>query len=134
MADREIHACPVCEGRLHIREYHCSKCATTIRGDFPFRGGNLAGLAKHEQEFIEQFVRCRGSIKEMEKVLGVSYPTVRSKLDFIIERLGYSKPEHMKYKEEREEILKKLEHGEITAGEAAALLRGEGYGREDEDS
>jgi len=74
-------------------------------------------------EFIELFVRLRGNIKEVEKALGVSYPTVRGMLDSVIKNLGYpiGKPVDAK---KRIEIIEKVSKGELSAEKAAELLKG----------
>ena len=82
---------------------------------------------------MEAFIKCRGNIKEVEKELGISYPTVRSLLDSVIEALGYGGdkeriPENQKensYEENisRQEILEALERGEISAQEATRQMR-----------
>ena len=63
-----------------------------------------------------------GNIKEVEKELGISYPTVRSKLDGVIKKLGYETGAD-EQAAKREEILKALENGEITAEQALAQLK-----------
>jgi len=74
------------------------------------------------QEFVLVFVRCRGNIREVEKELGISYPTVSKRLDLVNELLRGGTKEGKKMG--RTEILTKLERGEITAKEAAELLKG----------
>ena len=86
-----------------------------------FEVSRLASLGQEQLHFIEIFLKCRGNIKEVEKELGISYPTVRGKLDEIISTLGYStqkKPEIDKSK-----IVTLLEKGEITAEKAIQLLK-----------
>jgi len=65
------------------------------------------------------FLRCRGNIREVEKQLGISYPTVCKRLDLVNELLGNRQPTPSRF-----EILERLERGEITAKEAAELLKG----------
>jgi len=82
---------------------------------------------------MEAFIKCRGNIKEVEKELGISYPTVRSRLDSAIEALGYGvdkvgvpENEKMDFSEEslrRQGILEALERGEISAQEATRQMR-----------
>ena len=85
---------------------------------------NFATLSKEQLSFIETFLKCRGNIKEVEKELGVSYPTVRGKLDDIISSLGYSSTKKVE-KVDRKKVILMLENGEITAEEAIGLLNGE---------
>ncbi|RKD32065.1 DUF2089 domain-containing protein [Thermohalobacter berrensis] len=114
-----IGKCPVCNNDLEITELHCHYCDTTIKGHF-----NLCKFCKLDNEqkhFIEVFIKNRGNIKEIEKELGISYPTVRNKLENVIKALGYD----AKYtpKVDKKEILAKLSSGEITAEEAVKLLK-----------
>ena len=77
--------------------------------------------------FAEVFIKCRGNIKEVEKELGISYPTVRSRLETLIESLGYRTlpvpTDDPEVKEKRRAILKDLNQGNITSEGAIALLR-----------
>ena len=106
MRHEVLGKCPVCDNDIHITEIHCNKCETFIRGEF---------------ELCEVFVKNRGNIKELEKELGISYPTVRNKLDEVIAALGYQ-VEQQKSGVSRKEILDKLGRGEINKEEALKLL------------
>lgn len=125
MKKNYLHECPVCGNHLRITSYECSECRTRIEGNFHQAEHRFSHLTPEEMNFIEQFVRVRGSIKEMEKVLGVSYPTVRGKLNTVIEHLGYPVEKEQISPDLKREILDKLEKGEISAGDAARLLKGE---------
>lgn len=114
-----ITNCPVCSSQLTITKLECSHCHTTVENEFKLT--KLAALGQDQLHFVEIFLKCRGNIKEVEKELGISYPTVRGKLDDIISALGYStqkKPEVDKKK-----VVTMLEKGEITAEEAIQLLK-----------
>ena len=78
-------SCPACGEPLRIGRLHCTTCETTLTGDF--RLPALWRLPPAEQEFVLRFVLCSGSLKEMAREMGLSYPTVRNKLDEIIDRL-----------------------------------------------
>jgi hypothetical protein len=67
-------------------------------------------------------MKNRGSIKEVEKELGISYPTVRGRLDDVIKAMGYM-PSDTEEETDTSDILKKLENGEITPAEATELIR-----------
>lgn len=111
-----LEKCPVCDGKLITTDYQCEDCGTHISGYF--KGSKLSKLSKEDLEFIEIFVMNRGSIKEIEKVMGISYPTVRNKLDNVIKALGHKiDSEHS-----RMEILETLDEGQITAEEATEML------------
>ena len=71
--------CPVCRKALKITKLHCNHCQTTVENEFEV--SKLAALGQEKLHFIEIFLKCRGNIKEVEKELGISYPTVRGKLD-----------------------------------------------------
>jgi len=76
-------------------------------------------------EFVEVFIKSRGNIKEVEREMGISYPTVRNKLDDVIGALGYNAEESPDdvTAEKRKEILDSLEKGEIDSKEAVELLQ-----------
>ena len=117
-----ISQCPVCGKELKVSRLKCSDCETVIENDFTL--SKFDYLSGEELYFTETFIRCRGNIKEVEKELKISYPTVRAKLDGIIKKLGYEG--NSKQDEEtqrREEILKALEQGELTAEEAIQKLK-----------
>lgn len=114
--------CPVCGGSVQITEIHCSRCDTTIQSRFELC--KFCRLTAQQKYFIEVFVKNRGNIKELEKELGISYPTVRSKLDEIIAALGYQ-VEQQKSSVNRKEVLEKLSRGEINKDEALKLLKNE---------
>jgi hypothetical protein len=77
--------CPSCNGPLAVKRLRCETCSTEVEGsyDLPI----LASLSNEDQDFILQFVKADGSLKEMAKLLGVSYPTVRNRLDDVIETI-----------------------------------------------
>jgi len=77
--------CPACQSQLNIKKLSCQKCGTEIEGLFELPA--LARLSVDDQEFILQFVRWGGSLKEMARLLKLSYPTVRNQLDQIIEQI-----------------------------------------------
>lgn len=115
-----ISRCPVCQSELTVARLKCDSCDTVIENNF--RLSKFDYLTDEELYFTETFIRCRGNIKEVEKELGISYPTVRSKLDTVIKRLGYETgPDGHSAK--KEEILRALENGEITAEQAISQLK-----------
>ncbi len=113
--------CPICSGELVISRLSCTNCETRIETELAF--APLMRLPDDLREFVLIFLRCRGNIREVEKELGISYPTVCKRLDLVNELLaGKSKGSTKRLS--RGEILAKLEQGEITAKEAADLLKG----------
>ena len=120
MERRLVSKCPICGGRMHITQLHCGSCDTSLTG--LFAPCKFCQLTAEQQEFVEVFLASRGNIKEVERLLGISYPTVRSRLDQIIEALGY-RVEYQETDSHRKDILKALSDGEITAEEAIKLLK-----------
>ena len=114
-----ISRCPVCSNELTVARLRCESCDTVIENQF--RLSKFDYLSDEELYFTETFIRCRGNIKEVEKELGISYPTVRSKLDAVIKKLGYETGAS-EQAAKKEEILKALENGEITVEQAIAQL------------
>lgn len=115
-----ISRCPVCTSELTVTRLKCGTCDTVIENNFKL--SKFDYLSDEELYFTETFIRCRGNIKEVEKELKISYPTVRTRLDGIIHKLGYeTKPDEEALK--REELLKALERGEITAEDAISQLK-----------
>lgn len=116
--------CPVCGQTMEVTRLRCNHCATELTGNFtPCR---FCLLEEKHMQFVEVFLRCRGSIKEVEKALGVSYPTVRNMMDAALDALGFNeehKLETEKTDEEREVILKKLSNHEIDVDAAVEELR-----------
>jgi len=119
--------CPVCGEKLSITKLGCPKCSTSIEGDF--QPCEFCRLPEDDLEFVKIFIKCRGSIKDVEKEMGISYPTVRGKLDSVIKALGYEtvSKESIKEKEVRDtlknEILEQLSRGEISAKEATEKIK-----------
>ncbi|HOC93251.1 MAG TPA: DUF2089 domain-containing protein [bacterium] len=119
---RALSHCPVCNNTLMISRLSCSECNTAIEGEFGH--GLFSDLTDEERRFVELFVVSRGNIKEMEKRLGVSYPTVRNRLDAIIEKLNRKlrkdDPETRRLR--RLEIIESIKRGDLTPDEGAALI------------
>ena len=81
-----ITKCPVCIKEMKIMKLKCNHCNTTIENEFSI--SKFDRLSKEQLNFVEVFLACRGNIKDVEKQLGISYPTVRGKLDEINHKLG----------------------------------------------
>lgn len=77
--------CPSCGSTLRVRTMHCTECDTTVEGDYQLPA--LMRLRDEDQLFIHDFVMCSGSLKEMASRMGLSYPTVRNRLDEVIAAL-----------------------------------------------
>ena len=122
-----IGQCPICKEALHVTRLYCPNCDTTIEGHFAL--GHFYQLLPDQIAFIETFVRCEGKINRVGEELGISYPTVRSRLTDVIRALGYEVGEEEAVatipEEDRKAILEQLAHGKITSEEAVRRLRGE---------
>lgn len=116
--------CPVCDEELAVTRLKCTACDTAIEGQFEL--SRLARLSKEQMDFVEIFIKSRGNIKEVERELGISYPTVRGRLDQVIAALGYrvepDEPPQVRA-DRRKEILDALGKGEMTTEEAVKLLK-----------
>jgi hypothetical protein len=120
--------CPVCDEGMIVTRLYCPNCDVTIEGRFSI--GRLAMLSPEQLEFVEVFLRCEGKITRVEKDLGISYPTVRSRLNEVVTAMGYEVSGSAEHNdeptpEERRQVLDDLAAGRITSEEAIELLRGE---------
>ena len=111
--------CPSCSGNVLVTELCCSGCKTTIKGSFELPA--FALLSGEDEKFLKIFLSARGSIKEVERQLNISYPTVKARLGALLDKLklGGSRSE---VKTSHMDIVGRLERGEIAAREAIALL------------
>lgn len=122
-----ITLCPVCGERLSVARLHCRSCLTTIDGQFD--PGRLGRLEPEQLAFVETFIRCEGKLNRMEREVGLSYPTLRSRLADVIRQMGYSVgPETGGISDqERHSILDALAAGEIDSSEAMRRLEADGH-------
>ena len=81
-----ISICPVCANDLSVTRLHCASCGTTLDGDFAV--GRFGRLGRDQLALLESFLRSRGNLREMERELGLSYPTVRARVDGLVRALG----------------------------------------------
>lgn len=112
--------CPICNGTVEITEVSCNSCKSTIRGHF--KPCKFCTLSQENKDFAEIFIKNRGNIKEIERELSVSYPTVKGKLDSLIAALGYKNQGNEPV--DKKDVLERLYKGEITSEEAVRLLNG----------
>ena len=121
MAREAMGKCPVCGNETEVTRITCHSCDTVIEGHF-----NLCKFCKltaEQRNFIDVFIKCRGNIKEVEKELGVSYPTVKNKLEDVATALGHKGDPEPVVPGKSKEILDKLNAGEITVEEALAQMK-----------
>jgi len=116
-----INDCPICNHALHVKKLECSNCHTKIENDFTL--SKFASLSAEQMHFVEVFLISRGNIKEVEKELGISYPTVRGKLNDIITLLGHDQQSAEEMEQSKSQIISMLENEEISTNEAIKLLK-----------
>ena len=121
MAAEVLGKCPVCGSNTEVTRISCNACDTTIEGHFDLC--KFCRLTTEQKSFIDVFIKCRGNIKEVEKELGVSYPTVKNRLEDVAGALGYKGEPEPVNPTRRKEILDKLNSGEISVEEALNLLK-----------
>jgi hypothetical protein len=131
-----ISTCPVCSSELAVTRLQCRGCGTAIEGDFSV--GRFGRLSREQLTLLESFLRARGNLKELERELKVSYPTVRARIDALVKFLGLGDAvpaaddaaadasaagRNGETVALRREVLERLARHEVTADEAAALIR-----------
>ena len=139
MARDVISTCPVCANELTITRLQCRGCGTSLEGEFGV--GRFGRLAQEQLTLLESFLRSRGNLREMERDLGLSYPTIRGRLDALVRALGLTdgdvaaeptaedvapletEPTAADVSAERRDILERLARRELTAEDAATALR-----------
>ena len=114
--------CPSCTSQLIVTQLSCPSCDTEVHGNF--EPDLFSRLSNTDFDFIVLFVKTKGNIKEMERILKISYWTIRAKLNEIITQLGFDAeiPNLEDLATNRQEILEQLNDGELTVKEAAELL------------
>ena len=157
--------CPICGTPMTVTRLACGQCGTALEGAFRLTGapapaatpsgasrsgplysradvearfGRLARLDRTQLEFVETFLLCRGTIKNVEDMLGISYPTVKARLANVLDALGFAPDEELPEPERRRarrEILADLAAGRISTDEAHRLLASQGAddGKDDGD-
>ena len=134
MAHDVISTCPVCSSELSVTRLHCRSCGTTLEGDFSV--GRFGRLNREQLALLESFLRSRGNLRDMERELSISYPTVRSRVEALVRSLGFGpraegdgdEPEPAPdtptdRAAARQQILERLARHEIGAEEAALAIR-----------
>ncbi len=114
-----ITNCPACGGSdFAIGRLVCEDCGTAIDGRFAL--SRLAALDESQLSFVITFLESRGNISDVERKLGISYPTVRSRLDRVVRKLGVVEDD---VQAKRRAVLTALQNREMSPDEAVATLR-----------
>lgn len=114
--------CPSCDGTLEVTRLRCVDCGTEVNG--LFAGERLVNLPEPYASVLELFLRVRGNVKDMERTLGLSYPTIRSRLEEAFDAAGFGKQrEGPSPAQRRIEILGRVSRGELSAAAAAEQFR-----------
>jgi hypothetical protein len=134
MAHDVISTCPVCAGELAVTRLRCGSCGTTLEGEFSV--GRFARLSRDQTALLESFLRSRGNLRDIERELGISYPTVRARVEALVRALGFGPRSDddgptsddataaaAPAMQTREAILERLARREITADDAATAIR-----------
>jgi hypothetical protein len=138
MPHEVIATCPVCSGELAVTRLHCRQCGTALEGDFTV--SRFSRLSREQTVLLESFLRSRGNLRDMERELGISYPTVRGRVEALVRALGFGPRDGAEDESARDAdpdaatarhaapqsrtaILERLARREITAEEAAAAIR-----------
>jgi len=128
-------ACPFCDGDLIVEELTCRQCDTHFQGRWTLSAQldvdaeklptltHFAQLSSEQLKLLESFILCEGKLNRLQEEVGLSYPTLRSRLNDIIEALGGQATPDAGSSPDRRQILDNLAAGEITTEEAAQLLR-----------
>jgi hypothetical protein len=133
-----IATCPVCSSDLAVTRLHCETCGTTLEGDFSV--GRFGRLNRDQTALLESFLRSRGNLRDMERELGISYPTVRARVEALVRAHGFGPradadvdPDELtevaSVPQSRDAVLERLARHEITAEQAAAEIRNLGKER-----
>lgn len=112
--------CPVCGEELLLTRLGCRACGTELSGQFP--PCEFCSLSAEDRDLLRVFLASRGNMKELERHLGVSYPTARSRFDSLLERLGVASSVPDAVAPNRLETLEALARGELDVDEAQRLL------------
>jgi len=112
------NTCPSCGANMLIVKLECPVCSTEITGEYDLCP--VCRLESKARDLFDLFLNARGNLKEVQRELGLSYPTVRQRIEEMFQKLGQAPK-----LPEPQIILEKLKNGEISVDEAERLLRGE---------
>jgi hypothetical protein len=110
--------CPVCSERLSLTRLTCPACSTELSGDFV--SCEFCALTDEDRGVLRVFLASRGNMKELERHLGVSYPTARTRFDTLLSKIGIERPAAAP--PSRVELMEQVARGEIDVDEALRRL------------
>ncbi|HKW72679.1 MAG TPA: DUF2089 domain-containing protein [Candidatus Dormibacteraeota bacterium] len=111
--------CPVCTSRLALTRLSCPSCETELSG--AFTQCEFCVLSDEDREVLRVFLASRGNMKDLERHLGVSYPTARARFDTLLGKLGIDRPAAPPA-QSRVELMEQVARGEIDIDEAMRRL------------
>lgn len=115
--------CPTCGHLVHVTRLACSRCSTALEGEFGLTRFDL--LTDQQMEFLELFLKARGNIREVERILGLSYPAVRARLDHVLKALDLESGTSSDLEESRRlDVLEAVKRGDLSVQSAVEQLRG----------
>ncbi|MCP4415272.1 MAG: DUF2089 domain-containing protein [Chloroflexi bacterium] len=122
-----LEKCPACTGELVVTQQTCVSCGTMVVGEFT--PNIFSQLSPEDLHFLELFVKNKGNVKEIEREIGMSYWTIRNRINELVEALGFENkhveptvPEET-LRQNRQDILARVDSGEIDVNKAATLLK-----------
>jgi len=128
-----LEQCPACGNDLEVTRLSCPACGIVILGQF--EPCSFCSLSPEEMNLALTFIKCRGNVREMERELDISYWTMRRMIDDLIRKLGFDvDTEQEAEMVDMQEILDRLDRGEISAAEANEALARAKHAREQDES
>jgi hypothetical protein len=112
--------CPVCNERLALTRLSCPACDTELSG--AFATCEFCVLSNEDRDVLRVFLASRGNMKELERHLGVSYPTARARFDALLAKIGIDRPAPAATPTGRVELMEQVARGEMTVDEALSRL------------
>jgi hypothetical protein len=110
--------CPVCASELALTRLSCDSCHTELSGHF--HACEFCALTVEDRDLLRVFLSSRGNIKELERHLGVSYPTARGRFDAVLSRMGIEAP--IPVNPARVELMERVSRGELSVDDAIKEL------------
>lgn len=120
MTNNEIPSkCPSCGSDMRVTTLKCPSCETEVQGDF--EPNRFSSLTDEQLDFLEIFIKSRGSLKDVGKLLNISYPTARNRLDDLV--LAFESIDRKAASTHRIEVLEMVKSGDISVEDALDKLK-----------